>query len=74
MAMSYEFLLARAEEAATEAANARLDNVRDRALRSEAAWRDMAARERRVQKDREDRAVERKLEQARAAEQGAPEE
>jgi hypothetical protein len=69
MALSYEFLLARANEAATEAANARLDNVRNRALRSEAAWRDMAARELRIQQDRADRIVERRIEQARVVEE-----
>jgi hypothetical protein len=71
MALSYDFLVARADEAASEAANARLDNVRDRALRSEAAWRDMAAREKRLQKDRADRVVERQRELARVAEEEA---
>lgn len=42
MALSYEFLIARAEQAAHEAAGALLDNVRERALRSEKAWRTMA--------------------------------
>ena len=42
MALSYEFLIARAEQAAEQAASAQLDNVRERALRSEKAWRDMA--------------------------------
>lgn len=72
MALSYEFLLARAEEAAAEAASARLGNVRDRALRSEAAWREMAARERRIQQDREDRLAQRKLELARTARETEP--
>lgn len=44
MALSYEFLVARAEQAAHEAASALLENVRERALRSEAAWRTMADR------------------------------
>jgi hypothetical protein len=44
MALSYEFLIARAEQAAQEAASALLENVRERALRSEAAWRTMADR------------------------------
>lgn len=43
-----EFYLARADDCARDAAEARLDNVRDRALRSEAAWREMAARAGRV--------------------------
>lgn len=42
MALTYEFYLARAEEAATEAENATLDQVRERALRSEATWRGLA--------------------------------
>lgn len=42
MALSYEFLVARADEAARDADIAVLDNVRDRALRSESAWRSMA--------------------------------
>jgi len=42
MALSYEFLVERAEQAAQEAAGAVLENVRERALRSETAWRTMA--------------------------------
>lgn len=48
-----EFYLARAEECAAEAASAPLANVRDRALRSEAAWRTMAARQDRIAQQRE---------------------
>lgn len=44
MALSYEFLIARAEQAAQEAASALLENVRERSLRSEATWRTMADR------------------------------
>jgi hypothetical protein len=44
VALTYEFCDARAQEAATAAAEASLDNVRERALRSEAAWREMAHR------------------------------
>lgn len=44
MALSYEFLIARAEQAAHEAASALLENVRERSLRSEATWRTMADR------------------------------
>ncbi|GGZ99510.1 hypothetical protein [Novosphingobium arvoryzae] len=39
-----EFYLARAGEARAEAAVCTLDNVRERALRSAAAWEAMAAR------------------------------
>ncbi len=53
MALSYEFLIERAEQAAGEAAASRLDNVRDRALRSEAAWRAMAQQVREVADNRE---------------------
>jgi hypothetical protein len=59
MAQTYEFLIARADEAAAEAKNAVLENLRERALRSEAAWRDMAARTLRVDQNREARERER---------------
>ncbi len=42
MALSYEFLIQRAEQAAHEAASSLLENVKEHALRSEAAWRTMA--------------------------------
>lgn len=42
MSLSYAFLVERAEQAAVEAAAAQLDNVRERSLRSEKAWRTMA--------------------------------
>lgn len=42
MALSYEFLIERAEQAAQEAACSVLENVRERALRSETTWRTMA--------------------------------
>lgn len=41
---NHDFYLARAAEAKRDADAATLDNVRDRCLRSEAAWADMAAR------------------------------
>lgn len=53
MALSYEFLIERADQAASEAAGALLDNVRDRALRSEKAWRAMAAQLRDAAESRE---------------------
>jgi hypothetical protein len=59
MAQTYEFLIARADEAAAEAKNAGLENLRQRALRSEAAWREMAARTLRVDQNREARERER---------------
>lgn len=42
MSLSYEFLVARAEQAGQEAAGALLENVRERSLRSEKAWQAMA--------------------------------
>jgi hypothetical protein len=47
-----EIYLARAAEAKQDADDATLANVRDRALRSEAAWSDMAARAGRTDKMR----------------------
>lgn len=41
---NHDFYLARAAEARRDADAATLDNVRNRCLRSEAAWADMAAR------------------------------
>lgn len=52
MSVNREFYLARAAECAAEAATARLENVRERALRSEAAWREMADRMTRVEAQR----------------------
>jgi len=48
-----EVYLMRAEQARAEAESAALDNVRERCLRSEAAWREMAARAERTEKMRE---------------------
>jgi hypothetical protein len=47
-----ETYLARAAEARAQAEAATLDNVRDRCLRSEAAWSEMAARAERTEKMR----------------------
>lgn len=44
MRKTNEFYQERIEEAAEEARNATLSNVKERALRSEAAWRKMALR------------------------------
>ena len=52
MSVTRDFYLARASDCAAEAASATLDNVRDRALRSEAAWRQMADRMQRVETQR----------------------
>lgn len=53
MALSYKFLIERADHSAHEAAGAELDNVRARALRSEAAWRAMASELSEVLRNRE---------------------
>ena len=52
MSQTYEFYLARAEESAAEAQAAMLDNVRDRALRSEKTWRGLAEQARAVARER----------------------
>jgi hypothetical protein len=44
MTLTVEFCEARAREASDEATRAILDNVRERALRSQAAWQAMADR------------------------------
>lgn len=60
MALSYEFLIERAEQAAQEAACSMLDNVKERALRSEKAWRTMADQVLEVARNRE-QALQEKL-------------
>lgn len=52
MSVQHEFYLARAAEAKREADAATLSNVRDRCLRSEAAWLSMAERAERTEKMR----------------------
>ncbi len=53
-----DFYLARAVEARAEAAGSKLDNVRDRALRSAAAWEAMAERAGQIAQARETREAE----------------
>ena len=53
MALTYEFLVERADQAANEAAAALLANVRERCLRAEKAWRDMATQTLEVTRSRE---------------------
>jgi len=50
-----EFYISRAEEAKAGAASALLDNVRDRWLRAEAAWNEMADRAGRIEEARSER-------------------
>jgi hypothetical protein len=61
-----EVFLRRANEARAEAAEATLENVRERCLRAEAAWMTMAARVERTEKMRAMQLA------AKAAEQTAP--
>ncbi len=53
MSQSFEFYDARAQEAAREAEEATLDNVRERNLRAEKTWRGLAEQALRVKADRE---------------------
>ncbi|MCK0098038.1 hypothetical protein MWU38_01465 [Qipengyuania sp. S6317L1] len=48
MAATFEFYDARATEAAQAAQEATLDNVRERNLRAERTWRDLADRSRKA--------------------------
>jgi hypothetical protein len=50
-----DFYISRAEEARTGADEALLDNVRDRWLRAEAAWNEMAERAGRTEHARSER-------------------
>ncbi|MCP9221318.1 hypothetical protein MKP08_00950 [Erythrobacter sp. LQ02-29] len=67
MSMNYEYCRARADEAATEAKAAELDNVRQRALRSEKTWRGLAEQARSVAENRERVEREKAAERERAA-------
>lgn len=53
MIQSFEFYDARAREAAREAQEATLENVRERNLRAEKTWRGLADQALRVKSDRE---------------------
>lgn len=65
MSVQYEFYLERAAEARASAGAATLDNVRDRWLRSEASWTEIA-----VRRDRAD-CMRAKLIAEKAAERAA---
>lgn len=71
MSAQYEFYLERAAEARAGASAATLHNVRNRWLRSEATWTEMAARSERGEKMRDkliaDKASERAALKAAAA-------
>ena len=53
MSANHDFYLARAAEARADAEAAKLDNVRERSLRAEAAWTAMADRAARSDRARE---------------------
>ncbi len=53
MSQTFEFYDARAKESAAEAKIAMLENVRERALRSEKTWRALAEQARKVMVDRD---------------------
>jgi hypothetical protein len=52
MAQTYEFYSARADEAASLAEQATLDNVRERELRAERSWRGLAEQARKMIEER----------------------
>jgi hypothetical protein len=64
MAAQHEFYLERAAEARATADAATLDNVRDRWLRSEASWTEMAARSERSERMRAKLIAEKAAERA----------
>lgn len=59
MSQAFEFYDARARDAAREAGEATLENVRERNLRAEKTWRGLAEQARRVMQDREKAEAER---------------
>lgn len=70
MSQTFEFYDARAREAASEAAAATLDNVRDRNLRAEKTWRALASQAKKLMVARE--TSERQRVERRAAETDLP--
>lgn len=68
MATTYEFYEQRANAAAEAAAKATLANVRERELRAERTWRDLANQARGVAKQREKIDRQKAEERQRAAE------
>jgi hypothetical protein len=64
MSAQHIFSLERAKEAGATAAAAALDNVRDRWLRSEASWKEMAVRSERADKMRAKLIAEKETERA----------
>ena len=52
MAQTFAFYNQRAEESAADAEEATLENVRERALRSEKTWRGLADQAKKIEEDR----------------------
>ena len=77
MSQTFEFYDSRAREAAKEARDATLENVRQRSLRAEKTWRGLAEQARKVKIDREragqERETKRLAEEAAALANTAPE-
>ncbi|MXO63452.1 hypothetical protein GRI48_10555 [Altererythrobacter oceanensis] len=67
MSDTYNFQIARADAAAVEAKEASLENAKQRALRSEIAWRGMAQRTLKMEQEREKTRVERERRNAELA-------
>ena len=72
MSEQRDFYLARASDARAEAEAATLANVRERALRSEATWNEMAKRVAKVERIRAARAIIAKAEPAELEGDNAP--
>ena len=77
MSQTFEFYDSRAREAAIEAQEAVLDNVRERSLRAEKTWRGLAEQARKVKIAREralgEREAKRLAEEAATQSGAAPE-
>ena len=67
MSVTRDFYLARVDSCMLDASNATLDNVRDRYLRSAAAWQSMADRVIRTEQERAQRDSDKRAEQGVSA-------
>lgn len=72
MSVNQEFYAEQARKARADADAATLDNVRERCLRSEAAWLEMAGRAARTQVSRDQTAAYKAARQAEVEEVPAP--
>ncbi|WP_211196088.1 hypothetical protein [Alteraurantiacibacter aquimixticola] len=69
MSLTFDFYDERAREAAAEAKAATLENVRERALRSEKTWRGLANQAKKLQRERAKADAERAARREREAEE-----